>query len=642
MAKQVQLKQNGVEIYPQTITQAIADVTKGKLLSNIITELETEALGWTIEPTTSGSTLQYTLWKQVAKADGSGYDKVSASTFNIAQDVYLDSVVLVKNEGEVPAGHTAPGNDFPYLLMIFNTESGKQDTWVSVKDLMEIYEADGKAITIETDGATDEGIITFNVSEDAGNILEVKNDGAFVSIGAQGDTYVSATLSGDSKTVVVAADVAAAFSGVTGSETASGQLADAAQVKKYIDDKTTDLAVTAESKSPEYITATVDALTDNKHVIVSAVTGSFTGTASALTGSEGIADAAEAASAVKAYVDGRVLAEKERVDALTAGQSGSTDYIEVQVSTLGGNVNGVSVSNQVATDFSTVTSTDKKLADAYAIKSYVDSKTGDLDSTVSGETAEGYIDVTIVQTDGALASVTINNDIQQVATAGTNAKGLAEASDVKSYVDGEIEDLAISASGDTYVNAAVDASDNKKINVSANLASVTYADSALTIGATEGVVNAAGATAIKNYIDAKVGDEATARTNAINALNADVSAKTTDEFITVQVVEQSGVVTSVAISDTVQTISTADSAHTGLLEASDAKAYIDGKVSASTIVASDDITPTATAQGTSLAINFEPDGVESGSTLSVKSGDVFAWGVTAEIKGDAPEFTWPS
>ena len=56
---------------------------------------------------------------------------------------------------------------------------------------------------------------------------------------------------------------------------------------------------------------------------------------------------------------------------------------------------------------------------------------------------------------------------------GTVANGLLDASVAKSYIDQKATDLAISASGDTYVNAAVDAGNNKKINVSANVNELT-------------------------------------------------------------------------------------------------------------------------------------------------------------------------
>lgn len=56
---------------------------------------------------------------------------------------------------------------------------------------------------------------------------------------------------------------------------------------------------------------------------------------------------------------------------------------------------------------------------------------------------------------------------------GIVANGLLDASVAKSYIDQKATDLAISASGDTYVNAAVDAGNNKKINVSANVNELT-------------------------------------------------------------------------------------------------------------------------------------------------------------------------
>ena len=73
----------------------------------------------------------------------------------------------------------------------------------------------------------------------------------------------------------------------------------------------------------------------------------------------------------------------------------------------------------------------------------------------------------------------------------------------------------------------------------------------------------------------------------------------------------------------------------------DADIKLDAQLKKSTISGSTDITPSESANGTTLAINFETNGVVSGATKSVKSGDVFSWGVTAaQEASDAPAFDW--
>ena len=79
----------------------------------------------------------------------------------------------------------------------------------------------------------------------------------------------------------------------------------------------------------------------------------------------------------------------------------------------------------------------------------------------------------------------------------------------------------------------------------------------------------------------------------------------------------------------------------GATSLNDADIKLDAQLKKSTISGSDDITPTESATGTTLAINFETNGVVSGATKSVRSGDIFLWGVTAvKEASDAPAFDW--
>lgn len=123
-------------------------------------------------------------------------------------------------------------------------------------------------------------------------------------------------------------------------------LVDAADVKKYIDETATDLAVTAEGDS--YIDAYVDDA-DNKHVIVSAKTedvkanagtrGTWTVSdageatlgddevAPTIEGVEGaLMDNAQAVSAIKTYVDAKVDAESARTDAMIEAAVKALDF----------------------------------------------------------------------------------------------------------------------------------------------------------------------------------------------------------------------------------------------------------------------------------------------------------------------------
>lgn len=137
---------------------------------------------------------------------------------------------------------------------------------------------------------------------------------------------------------------------------------------------------------------------------------------------------------------------------------------------------------------------------------------------VSVNSAEGAYVTGSVDTTGRI--VTLSEKIQAVASADANTaerKGLAEASDVKAYVDGKVSGKNVSATGDTLVSAS--AADNK-VTVAATAAlttAVTKANSAVQS------VNGVSATAVtldatNIEVGAGVGEQtATAKVNAVLA-----------------------------------------------------------------------------------------------------------------------------
>lgn len=170
--------------------------------------------------------------------------------------------------------------------------------------------------------------------------------------------------------------------------------------------------------------------------------------------------------------------------------------------------------------------------------------------------------------------------IQDVSTASALATGLADAWNVKQYVDSKSTELSVSASGDTsYIDASVDASDNKHINVAAIVNDLsatagtagTYdADGAETAAPThgslsgvEGLVDGAdAATKVKTYVDGEVAIEA-ARADAailaaVHALDASVTSDD-DSNVIVNVVEVDGVLTDVVVTTDYAVTSVTDS-----------------------------------------------------------------------------------
>lgn len=118
--------------------------------------------------------------------------------------------------------------------------------------------------------------------------------------------------------------------------------------------------------------------------------------------------------------------------------------------------------------------------------------------------------------DAAGRVITLSETVQDVETSSADAKGLAEASDVKAYVDGKVSSKNVTATGDTYVSATADAN---KVTVAATEAlktAVTKANSAVQSvnGKSGSAVELSGADIKTNQ---KVGENATATVNAVLA-----------------------------------------------------------------------------------------------------------------------------
>lgn len=138
-------------------------------------------------------------------------------------------------------------------------------------------------------------------------------------------------------------------------------------------------------------------------------------------------------------------------------------------------------------------------------------------------------------------------------------------------------DIAISAQGDDYITAAVDANNNKKINVTADVQTLTATagtpgtygtDGSQTTAPVDGTLSGTAdsladgadiATKVKTYVDGQVAIEA-ARSDAKNkadiktaveALDATVGSTTvaSDKHVAVQVVEADGVLTGVTVTE---------------------------------------------------------------------------------------------
>jgi hypothetical protein len=300
-----------------------------------------------------------------------------------------------------------------------------------------------------------------------------------MSIDADSSKYLSIALDstaaedGKSQAVISALtrDVSTATENTTG-------IADAWETKKYVDakvaDLTTDLEVTGLGDA--YINLVQDDA-NNKQLDASAKIVAVTGTAGTV-GTYTVAD------------DGTVT---------TAGQTAPTLTVENASGLLDGKQAIDAVKNYV----------DDKLAiETARTNAEIEGAIKALDSEDSGKGTNVSVDVSII--DGKLSDVSVVEDYatitytahndatdpdtlaNYVVTSGHESK-LVKASDLanlKSYTDDKIaenrESLGITAAGDNYINVLVPADDNKHLDVSADVQTLT-----VTAG-TAGVYNAEG------------------------------------------------------------------------------------------------------------------------------------------------------
>ena len=355
-------------------------------------------------------------------------------------------------------------------------------------------------------------------------------------------------------------------------------LVDAADVKKYIDTQSSDLAVTAEGD--DYIDASVNAAVDNKHVKVSAdvqdiavvagtvgvydpegvqttapVHGTLTGTEKSLV------DGAQAATAIKSYVDGEVAIEAARADAKIVAAVKALDKASSKV-------DGTNV--------------------------HVDYKEEDGIVTIEGIT-EDYATVNRVKTSSTAETPAADASI---AVASGDEGKLVKASDLAAVagfaadkvteeahrVDKKIKDFSVEAAGDSYVKAEIDAANNKKVNVSAQVADLTLTsvadtDSTLTGEAGKLVDASEAASKVSGFVNARIAEE-------IAKLDSEKTSADGSN-ITVKVTETDGKLSAVNVTEdyaevTVTTVASGNASFTvksgdegKLVKASDLKAAVD-------------------------------------------------------------------
>ena len=183
----------------------------------------------------------------------------------------------------------------------------------------------------------------------------------------------------------------------------------------------------------------------------------------------------------------------------------------------------------------------------------------------------------------------------KVAEATAENTGLADAKDVKDYVESQTTDLAVTAAGDDYVSARVDANKDKKhVIVSTNVQnftatagtpgnwSVSEAGEASIAGKVDPTISgeekslvdgAQAAEAVKTYVDAKVAAEAAERAAkieaAVKALDK-VSATVSGTNVHVAYKEEDGIVTIESVTEDYATVNRTETTSTAVTPKTDA------------------------------------------------------------------------
>jgi hypothetical protein len=477
---------------------------------------------------------------EIAKATT---EVVEGKGIDITETEHADGHAIYTIDSSLTLQYNAASGNNPATITLTGANDGVFGT-VNISDIIgngvisdtEYYPSTGELVLTfnKADGTTQDVSIDLTDIIDLGDLMVKADSTDYLEI-----TQVTpdpATDENQLSFAIKTVDVSTATANATG-------LADAFKVKEYVDSQTTDLAVTAEGD--DYVSATVNAQTDNKHVIVDANVvalsgeagtvgvydasgaqttapqhGSLSGTANSL------ADAADIASTVKTYVDGEVAIEAARADAKVK--------------------NSIYVLNSSAND--TDTNVYVKVTEEHGLLSAV-------------EVTEQYAEISYDKTNGTWT----NTD--NVSTGLATGQHIAA---LKDYVDAQTADVTVTGQGDNYLNLATDGTTKTKLNASVNIGTLTVgkegnADSTLTGTQNTLVDGSELATKVSSYVEARLDEE-------VEKLDASVIDADSKGYIDIEVVEANGKLTSTTIDVSYGTF---DPSTNGVATTEDVQAFVD-------------------------------------------------------------------
>ena len=244
--------------------------------------------------------------------------------------------------------------------------------------------------------------------------------------------------------------------------TGSAGLVDGAQagtaISNFVNQRLTQKVATLDASIDSTGTTFVEvgvAEVDGKitNVKVTEHIGSLSGTASAISGTAGLIDGAAAATAISTYVEGRLDASIQALDASITADTTSHD-ISIYLEEVDGKVTTVGVEHTAATVTYTPAASGQPAnlegsgsfvmaGDINAIKNYVDAVAGALDSSVEDtDNGKGYVYVKTVQENGGLSEQIVNVTYGEI-TAAPGAitidnNGIIDSSVLKEAVEGAL------------------------------------------------------------------------------------------------------------------------------------------------------------------------------------------------------------
>lgn len=392
--------------------------------------------------------------------DKNGDAITNSDTIKIYKDGSLigakltSSDITVNDAANKDAFDAEVTGDPQYLSLCYQTEEGKYDI-----------------VSID--------VSKFLSESEFGNGLQV--DGGKVSVKNASETYLSVAESGISADVVKMANAKAAegdVAEVTG-------LADALDVKTYVDSAVANKNVSAEGETGD--SALVSASAANNEVTV---------------------------ASTKKLQDAVALAETS-IQSVTKGTDGT--YVATTVSTDASKNVTVGVAVTLADYDATIDAWGEAngLVEKSDLVAYVSDEVTKINSAAVNSVTKGtdgtYVSVTVDNTDAHKPKISVSDTIQAVASAGASAMGLAEASDVKSYVDNAIADLDVTEITVASVSAGVvtimggikedDGKIAKGSNVDVTLAKVATTGKAEDVAYTKGADSSLTSTDVNAALD---------------------------------------------------------------------------------------------------------------------------------------------